>query len=162
VIILATNFLNNDAKQQETVITVVPFTARFEFEATLPVECYVVLESAQFQSMFVELWAEEVACSASVCQQMMDGHLGSQIFVWIIGKIFSDGPVELELAILHELHGGHGRKHLVHGADPELRAQVVLDFLVSVGKSIRAGKNWSSVFGHHHRTRKTIRRHAPF
>ena len=50
--------------------------------------------------MRVELWPEEIAGAAGVRQKVMNGDLGSDVLIGIVGEIFSQRIGELELARL--------------------------------------------------------------
>ena len=64
VIILATDLFDQYTEEQKSVVAVRPATAGFEFESALAVELHVVLQGAEFQTMSVELRAEEIAGAA--------------------------------------------------------------------------------------------------
>ena len=59
-----------------------------KLSGAVAVELDVVLRGAEFQAVGVELGAEEVSGASGVGQQVMDGDLGGEVFVGIVGEIF--------------------------------------------------------------------------
>ncbi len=89
VVVLAACLFDNQTEQQETVIAVFPAAAGIEGETSLPIELDVVLERAQFKSVLIELWAEEIAGAAGVSEKLVNGYFGGQVFVGIVREIFA-------------------------------------------------------------------------
>src|SRR5215813_6392439 len=81
VVTLAAYSFNDDAEQKETVVAVLPTAAGLESQPALAIKLDVVLERAEFQSVLVEFGAEEISCAARMREQMVEGHLGGDIFV---------------------------------------------------------------------------------
>src|SRR5437016_13579509 len=130
VIAPATDLLDDHSQQQKTVIAVSPPAPGREFEAALPVKRYVVLKRAQLFAMRVELRTEEVSGAACMRKQVMDCHLGNELFIRIIGNILYQRIGQLDLAGLNELKNRNGGEHLVHRSDTKARVQFVGNLLL--------------------------------
>src|ERR1035438_10783532 len=100
VVVFAACLFDHEPEQQKTIIAVFPAAAGFEGQVALAVQRDVVFERAKLQAMRVKLRTKEIARASGVSKQMMDGHLGCHVLVRIIGEIFSQRIIELELALL--------------------------------------------------------------
>ena len=74
-----------------------------EGETSFPVEPDIVLERAQLKSVLIELRAEEVACAAGVSEKVVNGDLGRQVLVGIVGEILAQRIAKIDFAGLHKL-----------------------------------------------------------
>ena len=83
--------------------------------------------------MLVKLRTEEISGPSGVREQMMDGGLGGEVLVRVIGEVLPERVGELNLAGLRELKNGDSGEHLVHRADAESRVELVGNFLFAVG-----------------------------
>ena len=101
VVVLTADLFDHQAQQQETIVAVLPAAPGFEGQVALAVKREVIFERAKLQAMRVEFRAEEIARASGVSEQMMNGDLGSDVLVRVIGKIFSQWIGELQLARLH-------------------------------------------------------------
>ena len=106
--------------------------------------------------MGVEVGAEDVAGSAGVCQQLMDGDLGGDLPVGVVGEICGEGSGQLDLAGLDQLKSCDRGEHLVHRSDAKARADGVRDPSVAVGQSVGVAEEHAAVLGDQHRAGELI------
>ena len=91
--------------------------------------------------MLVELRPEEISGAARVCEQMVNSDLRSQLFVRIVGEIFSERIGELDFAGLHEPKNGDGGEHFVHRADAKTSVEFIGNFLFAIGQTVGGGED---------------------
>jgi hypothetical protein len=100
--------------------------------------------------MGVEVGAEDVAGAAGVGQQLVDGDLGGDVAVGVVGEVGAEGSGELDLAGLVQLEDRDGGEHLVHRADAKARADGVRGPVLAVGQSVGAAEEHPVVLGDQH------------
>src|SRR6266850_5308651 len=147
VITLAADFFDQHTEKQKSIVAVRPATAGFEFGSALAVELHVVLQGAEFQTMSVELRAEEIASAAGMGKEVVDGDFGGDVLIGIVGKIFSEWIGELDFAGLDELKDGNGGEHFVHRAEAKTSVGFIGNFLLTVGQTVGAGEDGLAVLG---------------
>ena len=130
--------------------------ARLELGSPLAVELDVVGERAQLVAVGVEVGAEDVAGAAGVGQQLMDGDLGRDVAVGVVGEVGAEGSGELDLAGLDQLEDRDRGEHLVHRPDAKARPDGVRDPSVAVGQSVGVAEEHAVVLGDQHRAGELV------
>jgi len=82
------------------------------------------------------------------------GRLG----VWIILEVGADRPVQVQLALLYELHHGHRREHLAHRRHSKARCEGVRDAMFPVREPTGVSVNDATALGDQHCARKVTHR----
>jgi hypothetical protein len=106
--------------------------------------------------MCLELGSEDVARSARMREQLMDGDLRGELLVRVIGDVRDERRFELHLSRLHELQDGGGGEHLVHGAESKARVERVCDVSLAIGEAVRGHNERLAAAREEHGTRKTV------
>ena len=107
---------------------------------------------AEVQAALGDLRAEDVARAAGVCEQVMDGDVGGDRPVRVVGEMLSDGVLEPDLSRLNKLQHGDRGEHLVHGAVPEFRVECVGDAGIAIGEAIRSAEQHPPLLRNEHRS----------
>jgi len=87
VVALAAHLLDHASEQDEAVVAVRPAAARLELQSLLAVQLDVVGEGSKLRAMGVEVGAEDVTGAAGVSQKLMDGDLGGDLTVRVVGEV---------------------------------------------------------------------------
>src|SRR6266850_1858224 len=106
--------------------------------------------------MSVELRAEEITGTAGMRKEVVDGDLGSEVLIGIVGEVFSEWIGKPDFAGLHELKYGDGGEHLVHRAEAKTSVEFIGNFLFAVGQTVGGSEDGLAVLGDEDGAGKTI------
>jgi hypothetical protein len=119
----------------------------------------VVCERAQLVAMGLEIGRRErreLPEAAGVRQQLMDGDLGGDLAVGVVGQIGSQRSGELDLAGLDQLEDRHRGEHLRHRPDPKPRPDGVRSSALAIGQPVGAAEEHPAVLRDQHRAGELI------